>query len=241
MASSRFHTIFFDAGNTLVFPRLEDLAKDLTEQGYPATVADFYAAERAGKEKLDAWLAPLISSGQVPRMVDLVYWGEYLRTLVERIGPPEAERERLIERVANGFRDVEFWSRVQAVTTAFLERLRAEGYYLGVISNSVGTIESQLMRLDLARYFDTIIDSFIVGVEKPHPEIFQIALERAKAKGSETIFVGDTYATDVGGARLSGLYGVLIDRAGAYAHCVETLDCPRITSLPDLTRILEGW
>src|SRR5438067_2542675 len=110
---SRFRTIFFDAGNTLVFPRLDDLAKDLTEQGYPTTVADFHAAERAGKEKLDAWLGPLISSGQVPRAVDPVYWGEYLRYLIERIGAPEADRERLAAHVANGFRNVEFWSQVQ--------------------------------------------------------------------------------------------------------------------------------
>ena len=59
--------IFFDAGNTLIYPRVEELAKDLTEQGYPATAEDFFAAEREGKARLDEWLWPKIRQGQVQR------------------------------------------------------------------------------------------------------------------------------------------------------------------------------
>ena len=43
--------IFFDAGNTLVFPRIEELAQELTAQGSPATVEDFRAADRQGRAK----------------------------------------------------------------------------------------------------------------------------------------------------------------------------------------------
>jgi FMN phosphatase YigB (HAD superfamily) len=50
------------------------------------------------------------------------------------------------------------------------------------------------------------------------------------------VFVGDTYATDVGGAQLAGLRGVLIDQVGAYPQA----ECPRITSLPELSKVLEG-
>ena len=60
--NSRFRTILFDAGYTLVFPNVESLAEDLARQGYPITVQDFHAAERGGKEKLDAWLLPRIAS-----------------------------------------------------------------------------------------------------------------------------------------------------------------------------------
>jgi hypothetical protein len=84
--------IFFDAGNTLIYPRVEELAADLTRQGYPASAEDFYAAERAGKQKLDEWLWPQIRQGVVPRTIDHYYWGEYLKALVERLGVPEPER-----------------------------------------------------------------------------------------------------------------------------------------------------
>jgi HAD superfamily hydrolase (TIGR01549 family) len=235
MQPSRIRAIFFDGGNTLVYPRLEDLAQDLTAQGYPATVEDFHAAERAGKQKLDEWLWPQIRKGEVPRQIDHYYWSEYLRALMERVKAPQESHARLIRRVADGLRDIQLWSIVRPDTPPYLESLRAQGYYLGVISNSVGTMEQQLARLDLARYFRTILDSALVGVEKPHPEIFQLALTRAGVSASQAAFVGDTYATDVGGAQLAGLHGVLIDHVGAYPHAT----CPRVTSLPELGRVLE--
>jgi len=234
--SSPVRAIFLDAGNTLIFPRVEDLARDLTAQGFPATAEDFFAAERAGKAKLDEWLWPQIRSGNVPRTIDYYYWGEYLQALMERIGAPHAERERLMRRVADGFKDIRLWSCVLPETPPFLISLRRQGYFLGVISNSVGTMEEQLGRLDLARCFDTILDSAVVGVEKPHPEIFEIALDRARVRASEAVFVGDTYPTDVGGAQLAGLRAVLMDRVGAYPHA----DCERITSLPELGQILKS-
>jgi len=231
--------IFFDAGNTLIYPRVEELAADLTRQGYPASAEDFYAAERAGKQKLDEWLWPQIRRGVVPRTIDHYYWGEYLKALVERLGVPEPERLPMMQRVAEGFRNITLWSLVLPETPPFLEALRAQGYFLGVISNSIGTMEEQLGRVGLARHFDTVLDSALVGVEKPHPEIFQIALSRVPPCGiapAETLFVGDTNATDMGGAQLAGLRGVLIDRVGAYPLAT----CPRITLLPELEQVLHS-
>ncbi len=226
--------IFFDAGNTLLFPRVEELADDLTAQGYPATAEDFYAAERSGKHKVDEWLWPKIRSGDLPRMVDYVYWAEYLRALMERLHAPEAQRERLTHRLVERFKDIHFWSRVLPDTAPYLETLRAQGYYLGVISNSIGTMEEQLRRVDLARYFRAILDSAIVGVEKPDARIFRMALASAGVEAPEAVFVGDIHSTDVGGAQGAGLLGVLMDRVGAYA----SPDCPRITSLPELQGVL---
>ena len=228
--------VFLDAGNTLLFPRVEELAEELTANGHPATVEDFHAAERSGKHKLDEWLWPKIRSGELPRMVDYVYWAEYLRALMERLHAPEAERERLTHRLVERFKDIRFWSRVLPETAPYLETLQTRGYYLGVISNSIGTMEEQLRRVDLARYFRSTIDSAIVGVEKPDVRIFRMALAQAGVEASEAVFVGDIHATDVGGARGAGLLGVLMDRVRAYANP----DCPRITSLPELDGVLNS-
>jgi putative hydrolase of the HAD superfamily len=236
MGRPRLRAIFFDAGNTLVYPRLEELARELAAQGFPAAVEDFHAAERFGKSKLDGWLWPQLRRREVPRTIDHFYWSEYLRALMDRIRAPEEAREPLIRSMVKGFQDIGLWSRVFPETAPFLDSLRSQGYYLGVISNSIGTIEEQLTRVGLAQYLDTILDSAVVGVEKPHPEIFQMALARAGVQPSEAIFVGDTYATDVGGAQLAGLDGVLIDRVGAYPQA----ECPRITSLPEMTQVLDA-
>ncbi len=232
--NSKLRAIFFDAGNTLIYPCLEKLGEDLRQQGYPATAEDFWAAERAGKRKLDEWLWPQIRQGEVPRTIDHYYWGEYLKALVERLAVPESERPRIMQRVADGFRDIAVWSEVLPGTPPFLEKLRGQGYYLGVISNSVGTIERQIERVGLRPHLGAVIDSAIVGVEKPHPDIFRIALRHAGVSPEEALFVGDTNATDVGGAQLAGLRGVLIDRVGAYPHA----EGPRITLLPELEQVL---
>jgi HAD superfamily hydrolase (TIGR01509 family) len=234
MAPSRIRAVFFDAGNTLLYPRLDERARDLTAAGYPATVDHFHTAEREAKKRLDAWLWPQIRKGEVPRTIDHYYWGEYLRVLMESIGAPEAEHPRLTTLVANGFRDIRCWSVIMPETPGYLASLKNRGYFLGVISNSVGTLDGQLKQLGLREYFHTVVDSAIVGVEKPHPEIFSLALHSAGAVAQEAVFVGDTYATDVGGAQLAGLHGVLIDRIGAYAHC----ECPCITTLQELDTML---
>lgn len=240
MAASRIRAVFFDAGNTLIFPRLEELAQELTAEGYPASVADFRASERAGKQRLAEWLAPQIESGNIPRAVDPVYWREYLTVLAERIAVPEAERERLMRRVGERFADILLWSEVPPDAPALLDSLRAQSYALGVISNSNGMIEQQLARLGLAPRFDFVLDSHRVGVEKPHPEIFHLALERAGVGAPEAVFVGDSYATDVRGARGAGLHAVLFDPTGIYDPPSPGVDCPRITALPELQDVLNG-
>jgi putative hydrolase of the HAD superfamily len=236
MSPRRIRAVFLDAGNTLVFPRLEDIIAELKELGYSATLDDFYATERLAKQKLDDWLWPQIRRGELPKQIDYYYWAEYLREFTRRLGAPESEPGELTKRLIESFQDLQVWSRVMPDTPAFLEGLVAQGYVLGVISNSTGTMEDQLTRLGLARYFQAILDSAIVGIQKPHPGIFKLALQRAGVEGSEAVFVGDTYATDVGGAQLAGLTGVLMDGVGAYPDAA----CPRISSLPELARILEG-
>jgi len=228
--------VFFDAGNTLIFPRYEQLAEELTREGRAATAEDFRAAERAGKQALDAWLWPQLRRGEVPRTIDLHYWREYLGALMGRLGVPEPDRPRLMLRVAEAFRQITFWADVHPETPRVLESLRGRGFCLGVISNSNGAIEQQLERLGLAPYFEVIIDSHHVGVEKPHPEIFNIALARApeKIEPAQAVFVGDTNSTDMGGAMLAGFRGILMDRVGAYREA----QVPRIASLLELEDIL---
>jgi putative hydrolase of the HAD superfamily len=233
--ANRYRALFFDAGNTVIFPRLDEAAQRLSEHGYPATVEDFHSAERTGKARLDEWLWPQIRNGGVPRRIDHYYWGEYLSALMDRVKAPESVRGELMLWVSGIFKDITLWSRVLPDTAPALEQLREQGYSLGVISNSIGTMEEQLQRLGLARHFETVIDSAIVGVEKPHPEIFQIALGRAGIAASEALFVGDTYSVDIGGAGLAGLAGILIDRVGAYLKA----DCPRVQSLSELHTVLE--
>lgn len=235
--SAKIRAILFDAGNTLIFPRLDLIVPILSGLGYAATVQDFYEAERLGKRKLDEWLWPLLRGGAAPRSADYYYWTEYLRALARLVRVPEEKQVEVMMQVAEGFKQISIWSHVFPETASYLETLRRRGYRLGVVSNSLGLIEAQLRSVNLASHFQFIIDSHLVGVEKPHPEIFRMALERGGDEPSGTVFVGDLYSTDVGGAQNAGLKGVLMDWVGAYPQ----VDSLRINSLPDLDRILALW
>jgi putative hydrolase of the HAD superfamily len=236
MRSGRIRAVLFDAGYTLLFPQIEVVIADLKEHGHAATPEDFYAAERLAKQKLDEWLWPMIRGGSVPEQIDYFYWTEYLREFTRRLGVPEEGRGELTRLLVADFQNIQLWSRVMPDTPAFLGWMLAQGYLLGVVSNSIGTLEGQLVSLGLARYFKAILDSAIVGIQKPHSGIFKLALQRLGVESSEAVFVGDTYATDIGGAQLAGITGVLIDTVGAYPAAT----CPRIASLPELRSVLES-
>src|SRR5215469_1430172 len=110
--ASKIRGIFFDAGNTLLYPRVEELAQELTDAGFPATVADFHAAERLAKRKFDEWLWPLLKSGELPPAVDRLYWTQYLHALMDRIHVSIEQHGAIADQVIERFRDIRFWSRV---------------------------------------------------------------------------------------------------------------------------------
>jgi putative hydrolase of the HAD superfamily len=100
---------------------------------------------------------------------------------------------------------------------AVLERLRAGGARLAVVSNWDISLHDVLERTELRALVDTVVISAELGVAKPDPAIFRAALERLGAQPSEAIHVGDSIEHDVAGARAAGLEAVLVARNGAQA------------------------
>jgi putative hydrolase of the HAD superfamily len=84
---------------------------------------------------------------------------------------------------------------------------------LGLVSNFEHPphIYLLLSRLGLARLFDTVVISGDVGMEKPDPRIFELALRQVGLEPRETVYVGDT-AEDVQGALAAGMCPILIRR-----------------------------
>ena len=111
--------------------------------------------------------------------------------------------------------------------------LKGKGYQLGVISNSDGRLETLLNEVGLAEYFSVIVDSHVVGFEKPDPRIFHWALERTGVTPNEAVYVGDFYSLDVVGARRVGLDAILLDPLGVWPllDCVKAKDLFEVRSL----------
>jgi putative hydrolase of the HAD superfamily len=118
-----------------------------------------------------------------------------------------------------------------------LGALRARGFALAAVSNADGRVEADLVRYGLRDALDLVIDSHVVGVEKPDPAIFVTALDRLGVAPAAAVHVGDIASIDVAGAQRAGIAPVLMDPLGCY---VGTVDCPRIRRLGELLDLLPG-
>ena len=116
-----------------------------------------------------------------------------------------------------------------------LAALREAGARLGVVSNWDSSLPRVLSNVGLGAVLSTVVTSAEVGVTKPDPRIFEIALERLRCDPEEAVFVGDSLETDVAGARAAGMRAFLLDRsAGGERDGAEE----RIFSLTDLLSLL---
>ncbi len=109
-----------------------------------------------------------------------------------------------------------------------LTTLKAKGFPLGIITN--GSVQSQSAKLshtDLISKVDTIIISEEVGMKKPEPGIFRIALERLGVRADEAVFIGDNPGSDIVGGNAAGLKTVWYEN-----HIVWS---PEIRIAPDYT------
>ncbi len=150
----------------------------------------------------------------------------YLETLFRTAGVPDERMPAVRDCLTALHHELHLWSSVAEGTGAALARLRAAGLRLGVVSNSDGRVEAALEAAGLRRYFDVVLDSALVGVEKPDPAIFHAALEALGVRPDEALYVGDLYEVDVVGARAAGVEAVLLcgsDRAEHRCRTVRSL------------------
>lgn len=77
-------------------------------------------------------------------------------------------------------------------------------YKLGLVSNFYGNLEDICTSLNIKDYFDIIIDSKKVGIAKPHPGIYSLALKKLEANPNTTFVVGDSYERDIIPAKIIG-------------------------------------
>lgn len=95
-------------------------------------------------------------------------------------------------------------------TLDVLSGLRWRGLRLGVVTNGWSEKQRQcLAGLGLAEAFDTVIVSKEVGLSKPDPRIYALALERLGVAASEVLFVGDSPVNDVQGPQSAGMRAAL--------------------------------
>jgi len=85
-------------------------------------------------------------------------------------------------------------------------------YKLHIITNGFASVQTKKMKnSNIDHYFETITNSEMAGVKKPHKNIFDFALSLAKASKEESLMIGDSYEADIIGAQEAGIEAVFFN------------------------------
>jgi putative hydrolase of the HAD superfamily len=226
--------VFFDVGNTLLFPHpsvSEVCRQVLLDAGH---VRDLNA--------IDEYM-PLVDAYYEDRYrEDDTFWTDEGETndvwvgmyslLARKLGLDE-DAEELARRVYEEFGRADRWRAYDDVVPALM-RLKERGHRLGIISNWDRRLAGLLDGLGIAGLLDTIVSSAEVGLHKPDPRIFQLACDRVGVQPGDAVHVGDHHYADILGASAVGMIPVLIDRQ-------ETPDPDRGIGTLDALEAFLGW
>ena len=226
--------VFFDVDFTLIYPgptfRGEGYCRFGTRHGLVLEASRFEVAVRLAAPILDA------AQGDI---YDAAIFHRYTARIIEAMGGrgPAVERcaiEIYDEWAAN--HHFEMYSDVPLALRAIAQR----GIRIGLISNSHRCLASFQSHFELRGLISAAVSSSQHGYLKPHPSIFQAALQLVGVEPGESVMVGDSLGQDIAGARSAGMRGVLVRRGGPEGELPRPVDAdvPVIRSLDELLPLL---
>lgn len=228
MSARGLRAVFFDVGNTLVYPSpsVSEVCRGVLRE----------AGHELDLSLIESYM-PLVDAYYEERYAeDDAFWTDDGRTtsvwigmyslLCRKLGI-EAEAVAIARRVYDEFGRPDRWAPYDDVRPAF-ERLQARGIAIGIISNWDTRLVRILTELGLGDILSDIVSSADVRLHKPDPRIFELACERIGVVPGEAAHVGDHHYADYLGASALGMKAVLIDRHGLDVDHgvvpIETLD-----------------
>lgn len=212
----RPEAVLFDAGGTLITVRGsvgEVYAGVAAEYGVSVAPVDLnqaFHAEWARRRVVPGEELPLQTSEEHERE----WWYDVARMVFRNAGVLDAFRTRFDDYYAELFEifaRADVWEIFPEVESA-LERLDREGIRKAVVSNWDSRLPRLMESLGLAQRFEFILTSAEAGFAKPHPAIFAAALSRMGLTPADVVYVGDSEADDVRGARSAGIRPMLVAR-----------------------------
>ncbi len=230
--------VLLDVGGVITTPDHDMLRRALEPAGGDTSAAALDRAHYAGISALDAGF---LTTGALD-------WRSYDAAVARAVGVAEERIDDAVERLEAAWRQVRGWHRIVPGALEGLRQLAETGVSLGVVSNADGTVADQLVAARVCQVgaghgvsVAVVIDSTVVGFEKPDPRIFTFALDAlgvSSEQASGVVHVGDTLFADVRGARAAGLRPLHLD---PYGDCPAAADDhEHVRSLADVARLVRS-
>jgi putative hydrolase of the HAD superfamily len=221
-----------DAGNTIIFLDHARLARWATAHGAPIDAATLVRTEGEAKRAQEDRGAMLDVDWPGRALPGAAGWGRMVGTMLHRAGVPEGTLAGWLGELWHEHMRWNLWSLVPDGLAEALDSARARGVKVAVVSNSEGKLDELFVALGIRGRIDLLLDSGKVGVEKPDPRIFEMALDAYGVNASRAVHLGDSIATDVRGARAAGIRVALIDPHGHAEG--RALDVPRVSGVAEV-------
>lgn len=130
------------------------------------------------------------------------------RDMMERHARWQFQKLGLVDAVKEAAAAAAFWrpsERILHRNRRILEQLSLAGYKMGIVSNFYGNVEALCKEALFMPYLKVVLDSAVVGLKKPDPAVFQLALEKLELPASRVGFVGDSFERDMVPAKALGM------------------------------------
>ena len=205
---ARPQAVLLDVGGVFLVPEHDRIVGAFARAGFTPTVEVLDRAHYTGARHF-----PIADEFDWPAA-----WRRYLDAYITACDVPDELREDVHAHLDSEFADAALWLRELPGARDGLLALASTGVRLGIISNADGLIGQRLTDLGILQVgpgigveVECIIDSGAVGVMKPDPRIFHLALDAMALDASDSWYVGDMAGIDVVGARKAGMLPVLMD------------------------------
>ncbi len=208
-----YRLLCLDAGFTLLSPRhtlADALSGVLAEDGRSISEDEMRAAwEEADRWFWDEYHRPGNDTWSDDGRIE-EYWRRYHAVMLAQLGV-EAHREMLDRILASQF-SADSWEPFPDVEPMLTAARAIDGIRIGIVSDWGSNLREIIAELGLDRHVDFVLPSGAVGVAKPNPAFFRLALDEAGVEPRQAIMVGDSYRADVRGAWSAGMDAVWLDR-----------------------------
>jgi len=212
---TQLRAVLFDVDFTLCRP-----GPELSPERY-ARIASRHGIALDAARYDDAREAAALNLKRHPELLhDDTIWHRFTAEIFVGMGGPEEIASECATEIEQGWEVSENFELYEDAL-AVLDELRAAQLRLGLVSNGIRDLSEFVAhhRLDV----DAIVGSRAHGYVKPHPTIFQAALQQLDVEPTEAAMVGDSLEEDVEGARALGMRAILLDREDRHPEIEERL------------------